>query len=1160
MIQFLSLSDKQKMPFLFYYQEIWGKEDPAEKMSAHIDTAVCKNHWTVKPIFHPNEIYKESFLTDNILQLLNEQKSATEFIELWRSQFDNQQLNLSHRIEAFIALVALGDFHFINTKIQHAETNFIRSFTNRIEQLIFILKDSIARSSSMIGKYLLAIYSDMEMNDPIKYNLNFIHYCKIYISLMVNSGGLPINTNTLAQTTKNIDEKCDLYAEYWASKFTGASNDFRSGITQIFDEWKKSIKNSHIIKSLLKVTDTVQLYKPIRTYVWPLDKFTFPSNDLDDIPIGLFNVLENLNTNLMTAVQAIWDAFINDNYFQRNRQLILSVILFNYTIMSKGHNTSTISNNLMNELSKKSNRKEFLHEKIQSMSDPYYKSRAMYQLAAIYDEKSYELLSQSFQLAEQIKQPVLQFQVLEKIFNTVHYKEVERTAFIQQIVDQLVLTWNNIEGDYERVIASIRLSFYGPGQFRYNYLVFALQRLMKIDPDYELVKLIIKIKPLISLYDDLSITLNQFIENLKDKTHQYLINGHYGRILSTQPLPMYSSNSTEHEQTEDYTQMQSLFLLFARLNDVKSLIGQRETIDQLWINLFRDPQNQFHLAKILEIALKDELILTPQVSIIIDELVQQEKDDCISVLFPYIIKPSQEVLPVVQRWFTHCNRKPIKSLAALLLTEAKYVFESAVDIIIDLLQSDNDPLRYRAQRVFQHPERDVKTPSKRISVIGERTLIKICQNTQNKGHSLRVLTYLNSFFYDVLWDDPLVFQNLHETFVQLTEGKTSVFDKIYFLNDAIWNSMIAILKSSKHPLYVEQAFHSILALAQFDQITQERWIEFTEILSRTDTSQFKEQFYFTHKDLQRIQRVLNEICALTHTYDEMSFDILESKVIRELSTQVNIIHQSDSEQIKHIGSCNFYVSRDFNQALLNMFNNLSITAVNMENVLQWLLQKIVNYINIDQTRLSMQMCDCLLSLAGVCVQKDDYLYRKITNSPQFDKIQMIQTLEKILHKHRSFTARGSAFILLAALDQTDHKVIINAMSTLFDENLVKKYTIIGIPLIHLSPQELLHDLLQSLKSDSAVKVYEILKIITHFTLNEMIDTNGKSKIINYLVNEIGTLRSKKPVNYYYTDIAIPFTTTLENELYKAWIKIQGLSGKTQYSLIFRTLSYSPSID
>ena len=96
--------------------------------------------------------------------------------------------------------------------------------------------------------------------------------------------------------------------------------------------------------------------------------------------------------------------------------------------------------------------------------------------------------------------------------------------------------------------------------------------------------------------------------------------------------------------------------------------------------------------------------------------------------------------------------------------------------------------------------------------------------------------------------------------------------------------------------------------------------------------------------------------------------------------------------------------------------------------------------------------------------------------------------------------------------------------------------------------ELLDDLLSSLSSESAVKTYEILKIITEFALNEQIDASGKSKIINYLANEIGQLKSKKPVSYYYTDVKIPFTTTLENELYKAWIKIQGLSGKTQYAV------------
>ena len=96
-----------------------------------------------------------------------------------------------------------------------------------------------------------------------------------------------------------------------------------------------------------------------------------------------------------------------------------------------------------------------------------------------------------------------------------------------------------------------------------------------------------------------------------------------------------------------------------------------ETIDQLWINLFKDPHQQSNVVKILEIGLKTELFLTPSVAIILDELVRQGKEDSISVLFPYIIKPSQEVLPIVQRWLIDYKNKHIGSLAALLLAERK---------------------------------------------------------------------------------------------------------------------------------------------------------------------------------------------------------------------------------------------------------------------------------------------------------------------------------------------------------------------------------------------------------------------------------------------------------------------------------------------------------
>ena len=109
--------------------------------------------------------------------------------------------------------------------------------------------------------------------------------------------------------------------------------------------------------------------------------------------------------------------------------------------MSKDLNRFEIYKKLLPELTETTNIKEFLFEKIQSMCNPYYKSRALYQLAEFYDEKSYELLNESFILTKNIQEPILKFQVLEKIFNIVHYKEIKQKLFIQQIIDELILTF-----------------------------------------------------------------------------------------------------------------------------------------------------------------------------------------------------------------------------------------------------------------------------------------------------------------------------------------------------------------------------------------------------------------------------------------------------------------------------------------------------------------------------------------------------------------------------------------------------------------------------------------------------------------------------------------------------------------------------------------------
>ncbi|CAF3375210.1 unnamed protein product [Rotaria sp. Silwood2] len=761
--QFLGLGDNERAPFIFYYQEIWGRDDAAYNMAVHLDTFAPKDHWKLEPIFNKNEIYKESFLTNKILELLHENKSTTELTEELRKQINNKNLNMSENTEILIALLALGDFDFINAVINERDEMFIKSFRNRIQQLIDVLKDPIARWSSHIGQYLLEIYNDMTVN-PCKYTVNFLNYCTIYLSLIANAGGLPIDTKILAETVKNVEDKYSLYAEYLAFQFTGATDDFRYRIAGLCDTCISLIKADQIINSFLKIGNAIQINRPIRAYPWATDLFTFKSNSNDEIPIAFFNCLENINTNVPYLVDTVFNVFFKEGYFNKNPELIPLVILLHFGIMSKDLNRFKIFQNLLPELLEKSDVKDFLFEKIQTMCNPYYKSRALYQLAEFYDEKCHELLNESFTLSKNIQEPILKFQVLEKIFCIIHYKIVEQKLFIKQIVDELISTFDNIENPYNRIIASIRLSYYGSGNFRKKYLTNAVEMLTTMDEDDDKIKLTIKLKSLISIYDDLQIKLNDIIESLKNKMHYYFVNSYYGRILCTETFNLRSSNLSldisqnlenrdDNKQTADIpnnNKLQALFLLFAQLNDTKIVIDKTETIDQLWINLFKDTDNQSNIEKILNIGLHNEIFLTPQIAIIIDELLQKGKQDSISILFPYIIKPSNEVLPIVQKWFTQHNNNQIKNLSAILLVEAKHVFEPAIDTIVDLLTSDNDQMRYRAQRIFQHPEREVKEPSKRISVIGEKTLIKILEHALAKEHLPQIRAYIASFFYDLL--------------------------------------------------------------------------------------------------------------------------------------------------------------------------------------------------------------------------------------------------------------------------------------------------------------------------------------------------------------------------------------------------------------------------
>ncbi|UJR20234.1 hypothetical protein I4U23_023365 [Adineta vaga] len=202
--QFLQLTGNERMPFIYYYQNIWGRDDPAYSMALHLDAFQSKQDWNIMPTFDSQEIYKESFLTGTILELLHGKRSTTELIEEVRKQILYAKLSIAEKIEALTALVALGDFEFLHMFVENQDEALKSSLGNVLKQTISVLKDSIARWSSYANECLLRIYNDTNGNQS-KHNFHFADYCKIYLSLIASSNGLPVNTTKLAETVENFE-------------------------------------------------------------------------------------------------------------------------------------------------------------------------------------------------------------------------------------------------------------------------------------------------------------------------------------------------------------------------------------------------------------------------------------------------------------------------------------------------------------------------------------------------------------------------------------------------------------------------------------------------------------------------------------------------------------------------------------------------------------------------------------------------------------------------------------------------------------------------------------------------------------------------------------------------------------------------------------------
>ena len=546
---FYNLPERQQQPFTFYFQEIWGKENTIDKMEMRID-AINKT-WKNGIQFDLDEIYKDSFiLTPKALMLIEGTKSIEEMKQELSELVSNNSVSLGDKSEALLSVVALGTFYDIDhDKVLDGDTR--ECLKKRVQQLMASLSEPIIRLEN-VESYLIEMYNYLKGDHSS--NLQFIYYCKMFLFLNAQVGGKPLASYEfirkvgILQKQNLFDEsnKEFLLAEFLSNAFTSYYYDENKVVDGLKDIIEFDF--STILKSFHRINTCVQLYKPIRSYLWPLDVYLFKYNHENDIPNWFFCMIESLDKTTSCKMKSFISKTVKeDGLLTRNPDLIILYALFIYGDMSANSQSlrDEVLNDLLPEITKAENQmnlKEFFLNKTDlSVTSVYYKSRIYCKLAGYYDYKCVELLTKAYELALQVDTPVLRFQLIESIFTTAIYKmsnddslDKQRRNLIKSIPIELAKIVNDIKDEYDKVIGLTRLALFSSTKSldRHKYLKLSIETVEKVNNDHDKIELISRLSPLVGLYDDLREYLNKVvIEGIKDEKCRLYVKGNYGKVL-----------------------------------------------------------------------------------------------------------------------------------------------------------------------------------------------------------------------------------------------------------------------------------------------------------------------------------------------------------------------------------------------------------------------------------------------------------------------------------------------------------------------------------------------------------------------------------------------------------------------------------------------------
>ncbi|MCO6489887.1 MAG: CHAT domain-containing protein [Phaeodactylibacter sp.] len=710
--------------------------------------------------FSPGGIFQESFLTDDIIEALEEEESPGALKQLCHEEWQRNQNGLEKRVDCLLCLAAMGEPIVPELKKLAAQPDeqLNQAAIQRLSRLNMLLKRPVGvmgrETSGSIGR----IVKEMNMDSIQRFVTNVVQ--------ITTSFEEKISSPITWIQAMPAELQPRTLAELWVHAFT--SDDPAYNIAVVLDTLGEEINKlgpETIAASFSEVSQAISLPPHDK---WAVERVPYqPRSKKDVLEEAIRNIDAMSHEFDMLKFWALRELKPLIEQYPELKGTIKIVLL---RMKSRLFAEETIKLFFPKEEGEPDTEKGNAPPQMAAVSyidwesplEPEEDSHSQYPhilISARDNQKSFDLrgLSRNF-MNRPDKLLRLLFEVLAYYRKTELLSYTESGSLKEQSLASLLGLAEELIAHLEtpelQVRGFLKLVSFCPASERERVIAIALHQAEKIAPGDGLAISLRAIKPWILNSRNLRKMFLQQKARLTNPIHRSLIeNRYYPYFLG---LPDIKEKNAEL----------ALLSLGALIRDGNQLFTLPENAEELWelVQVPGFPRLEELVGKLCRIGQKDGIQLTLQGALAISYLIHQEHAKLVYQLFPVVKAPVPEAITVVANWLNSDDEK-IRCFSSLLLLESGVINGKSFPLLEKILFEDfdkkQDQFRNRANLALNRTAFST-------SLIGLDCIKQIQKAISKHRDSAPYLIKALSWLYEsLIFDDAEIIEQL----IREAEGK-----------------------------------------------------------------------------------------------------------------------------------------------------------------------------------------------------------------------------------------------------------------------------------------------------------------------------------------------------------------------------------------------------